>query len=596
MKIKNHLLAGLTLLSPLALQSCFDNDYDLSDIDTTVRLNTTDLVVPLNLDVITLGQVLEIEEDDAIQTYVDPVTGQEIYAIKKGGTFNADEIDVAKFTVSKPKINPTSSKLDLITTDLPLGVTGSYPIISTSAASFDSKATDVDKSIYEIKRVDVITKFTTVLRLKDQNNKVLAKNILENLTFQGIKLQFPKEIVGNYKDKSIDDNGILDLSDETFTPNTKGELSLEINVTAIDLTRGDGKIALNDKHELIFAGDINVIEGDAYIKNVLANELPSTVNFDLEPQIQAIEVTNFTGKLEYKVEDFNVEPIDLSDLPDFLNQQGTNISLKNPQIYLAVTNPLDEYEVYFQSGFELTTMRGKDSQTYTLDGGTFKTQDLTDGEHLFVFAPQNPKDVQGYYYEGYEKADFYKFSGLKNMLTVYDKDGNILGMPTKINVNAVDPIMPAQDVEDFQLGVKLKKVTGRYDFFAPLQLDESYITYTDTIDGWNDEDVDGLTLEKVTVSFDATTTVPYNVELYIIPITLDAKEIPGVKYSKATLTPNAQDEHVELSITGKIEHLDGIKIKAIVEAGDDADIMAPDMELHVKNSKLTVTGHYDKEL
>ena len=81
------------------------------------------------------------------------------------------------------------------------------------------------------------------------------------------------------------------------------------------------------------------------------------------------------------------------------------------------------------------------------------------------------------------------------------------------------PNMPEQNVKDFLLDDQLGSVEGNYSFYVPLQLsDDSKIVYTDTIDGWNDEDVDAITIQKLIVRFDATTEVPFDVVLTISPI------------------------------------------------------------------------------
>lgn len=579
MKIKNHLLVGLTLLCPLALQSCFDNDYDLSDIDTTVRLKTTDLVVPLNIDVLTLDQVLDIDEDSEIVK--DTVNGTVMYSIKKEGTFNSDPINVRSFTAEKPTINPTSSNLLLNKSDLPMGMTGSYLIEDVSPATFESEAENIDEAIHEVEALGVKTTFITTLRF---NN--LSKEILDNLVFKYVKLKFPAGLVGSYKNIAIADDGSLDLSKEDFRPNSKGEVQINVDVTEIGAKGGDIDFDY-DNHMLTFAGQIEITNGIAYIENVPANTLPETVQFDLQPEMDAIHVNTFTGDLEYKVKDFAIDPVDLNSLPDFLNQTGTKIMLENPQIYLAVTNPMDSYGVYFQTGFELTAMRGKKSETYSIDNGTFKTPPTNDKRHQFVLSPKKPS----YYYKGYENPEFVPFSSLSNVLADVD------GIPTSIKVNAIDPKMPNQTVENFRLDDELLPVDGSYAFYAPLQLSEgSVIAYSDTINGWNDEDVDALTLSKVVVNFDATTDFPYEVELSMVPITWDDKPIKDVKVSTVTLKANAKDYPVELSMDGTIEHLDGIIIKAKLTTDEKAEILSPDMKLYVNNAKILLTGYYDKEL
>ena len=106
------MLTGMSALSLLALSSCIDNAYDLSDIDTTARLQVKELTIPLNLDHITLDQVIDLDDDSEIVKETDAL-GNVFYAIKKEGTFKSDPIDVASFTTSKPSIKSSVTTLSL---------------------------------------------------------------------------------------------------------------------------------------------------------------------------------------------------------------------------------------------------------------------------------------------------------------------------------------------------------------------------------------------------------------------------------------------------------------------------------------------------
>ncbi len=44
----------------LTLAGCIEEGYDLTDIDTTSRFMVNDLVIPVNLDAITLKSVIDI--------------------------------------------------------------------------------------------------------------------------------------------------------------------------------------------------------------------------------------------------------------------------------------------------------------------------------------------------------------------------------------------------------------------------------------------------------------------------------------------------------------------------------------------------------
>ena len=68
-----------------ALSSCVDENYNLSNLDTTVEVNITKLTVPLNVDSLVLDQVLDLEDNSRIKKAV--VNGKEIYALVEEGSF-----------------------------------------------------------------------------------------------------------------------------------------------------------------------------------------------------------------------------------------------------------------------------------------------------------------------------------------------------------------------------------------------------------------------------------------------------------------------------------------------------------------------------
>lgn len=74
----------------LLLTSCIDDNYDLSDVDTTSRINVNDLVLPVNIDPIRLGDVIEIDDESRIQ--VVNLNGKEFYALVQNGSFVSDPI------------------------------------------------------------------------------------------------------------------------------------------------------------------------------------------------------------------------------------------------------------------------------------------------------------------------------------------------------------------------------------------------------------------------------------------------------------------------------------------------------------------------
>ena len=58
--------------------------------------------------------------------------------------------------------------------------------------------------------------------------------------------------------------------------------------------------------------------------------------------------------------------VDLSDLPDFLAGEGTDISLVNPQIYLKVNNPVGNDRLDCRTGLTLSAIRNSQVSAISL--------------------------------------------------------------------------------------------------------------------------------------------------------------------------------------------------------------------------------------
>ena len=84
MTFKHFWLTGVS--AACIFSSCVDDNYDLSDIDTTVRVNVNDLTVPVKLDEILLSSI--IEEGDRIKV----VNGE--YAVTEDGEFESKEVEI----------------------------------------------------------------------------------------------------------------------------------------------------------------------------------------------------------------------------------------------------------------------------------------------------------------------------------------------------------------------------------------------------------------------------------------------------------------------------------------------------------------------
>ena len=612
MKTKHFLIGGLATLSLIMVSSCTDSSYDLNNVDTTARFKANDLIVPINLAVLTFDQVLDLDENSEIVKDKD-ASGREIYAVKKEGNFHSDPVKVEKIT-AHPTINPKESTLDVLP-GTPPGfdpqITAYYDI-NIEPVDFQADANDFDKAIKEIKQLGTESKLYIRLKIKSIGSKTID---FSKVFFEDLKVEYPIGL-----DLSSEDTGIaFDKANHCFTISKKdiqsnGEAIVELDVNEIDATQRPGEIDYNNR-TIKIRDKITVKSGSVNIYGINVSDLPEKVKFTFQPTIDNIVVEKFTGKVQYDVENVNIEPIDLSNLPDFLKQDGTKMGIMNPQIYLAINNPVGDY-ASFESGFSLTPERdGIKGTPATLDAkvgedwvpnkdGVMTVKKVGTNDQYYVLSPfpyNKTRDFEEFPNPSHE----FPYTGLRFVMDTPTKTSGVNGIPTKIYVETVKPQVPEQEVTKFQLGKEYGKevdnkqygVYGKYMLYAPLQLtDNTTINYTDTLDGWNDEDVDKLNITALKLNMTVTTEVSFPIELTIVPTTFNSKPIPGVTANTVTLPAGAVDYPFEVVFHGEIAHLDGLLLKAKVVNGDDQTILGPTMKILMKNSKATLTGYYEKEL
>lgn len=578
-------LKALLLTLPFACSfvSCINNDYDLSDIDTTVGIAVNDLVIPVNLDKITLGDVLDLEDDSQIKE----VNG--IYAVVKDGTFSSDEIEIPSFSAPAPSIEPISSVLSIDVESFAKASlrTGNkvakYPITDANT-SFMYHSDDVSEYIIAAYAFD----------LNSSLNVDIIVNGLDGITnsfeIENLSIQLPAGMKA-VSDKGVydEETGVLNLGNVTGQNN---RFSFKVDFSRVDVEKS-GALLKDGKFD--FSGEISVKTGDIAIyddnfeSGMTVADLPEEVEFKGNATMSDMSVSTFDGVVCYNIDGIDVDPISMTDIPDILNQTGTNIILDNPQIYVSMNNPVADKGLSASVGFALTPIReGETSQALTLDDDSLvigHDKPLNEN-YTFCMSPYKPDT----YYTGFEDAEFCEFSTLGKVLS-----GTKL--PESINIDVVNPNVWAQEVYGFELGQKLDRVNGTYSFYAPLALtDNSVIAYKDTIDGWNDEDVDSIEISEAIINAVVTTDVPLALDIKAEPIDKYGNVIENVEVKGASVGIKADGQPIEISIKGKIRHLDGIILTARAQSGVSDESLAPGHNISLTDIKAKVSGIYRTEL
>lgn len=83
-------------IAATTLTACRDNNYDLSDIDTTTQIKVNDLTVPINLTDIKMSSIIDIENDGIVQI----VNNQ--YCIVQQSDFESSDIQIDRGNRHRP--------------------------------------------------------------------------------------------------------------------------------------------------------------------------------------------------------------------------------------------------------------------------------------------------------------------------------------------------------------------------------------------------------------------------------------------------------------------------------------------------------------
>lgn len=577
--LRNLAPAVIALATLPALTGCIDDNYDLSDIDSTVRVNVDNLTVPVNLDQVTLRSILDLKADSKVKEY------DGAYAYIDEGDFHSSGIRVSPIHITAPTVNPTTATVNIPAnpfssarrgrrTANPLSVNFTGP-----STSFTAQTDNVSASISGIEKVGCSMSLTIGISIPQ-----LSGN-LKCLRLQNVKFIVPRGLMLSAPGASYNIR-----TGELTVPSIQGNgnsLSLTVAATGIDASytnmtfdEATHHLAVSDK--LALASATLVINPS----DLTSLSIPSSLTVRTDFRLSDIEINSFTGLINYDITDFNVQDVNINDLPDVLTQPGTDLRLVNPQIYFSIANPLSPLGLTAQTGMTITSYDadGQRVGAYSPDAPFFTIG--RSATSSYCMSPLRP----GAFYPGYGEPEHIAYSSLGNMLS-----GN--GLPKRLSVAFNDTRVPRQHVTDFRLGHDYGNVTGRYTIVAPLEFAQgSRLMYTDALDGWSSEDLDAVTIETLTVSAIVSSDLPVELQLTGYPVDKDGNQIGNVQIEGATVQANAREQAVTIRITGHVRMLDGIRFTALVTPGQETAPLSPEMHLNLTHIRPVVSGYYQKKL
>ncbi len=601
MKNKIAWMSGACLC--LALSACVDDNYDLSDVDTTVKVPVNNLTVPVNIEPVQLKNILDIDDDSPVKE----INGQ--YAISETGHFESSQIEVDDIVLDVPHLDDSKTIINL-------GGSSSSP----RAASFPteiryniaSEQRDlIFKSDFESTYITKVSKVGCDLSLTMNIYIYDLEGIVSKIDYKNVSLQLPKGLLNVTVDnipaaEYVFETGVLTIP----AYQSEGhDLQLKIHTSGIDVgfLEGNGEAefeAATDtkKGHISLSGEFYMLDGEAVILSNYINagnitSIPAQTEMTVKYEFSAVTINTFSGDVQYTIDDVDIPRVELSNMPDVLAQETTDLGLQNPQIYLTITNPLKQYNLNARTGLKIIAKReGKADREFTLDREIeLKSADTPDGVFRFCLSPENPAVKL----EGFESAEWIEYSNLGQIIA-----GE--GVPDALEIELIKPRVDNQKVNDFALGVSVGTVTGDYELMAPLGITkDSRIIYTDDIDGWESEDLNRCTIEAMNINLTVSSDIPVDTQLTGYPINTSGQRIMGadgkpLSVEGAYIPANADNHKVAIRISGVIpanSNLNGLRFEATATVPDkNSAVLSPDMVITLTDIRPSITGYIIKDL
>lgn len=579
--MKRQTLANglLSFVAVSLMTGCVDDKYDLTDIDTTSRFTVDNLTVPINLDKITLKNVIDIDDDDDLIKQ-ENVNGELVYTIMQSGSIESTEfqlgsVDVKKIDIESVTIKPSlpgiSSGVAIPelkdTFPLSFGTNG-----EDGLKQYSFKFNNIDKSIQSIDTIatspisiDVILSIPS--ELLNGDNKICFTD-LNIILPEGLSV-----VRSNVYSASV--KNVLTVPELFVEKDGKAHLELVADALAVNKVIGEDRM-------FDLSGPIGIKKADITFdaKNI---EIQNDFAIGIQYFISGFSIKSFTGKVDYNMGDLSIDPISLNDLPDFLNNPQTNIIINDPLILVTIQNPVGKYGLKGTGIINLESNFGHDAIPHL---GNF---DLTGDESKIAFCSDVNKSAVP---SGYQAV---KINDLDKILT----NGNS-GLPSSITVK-VSNLNFTGTARNLPIGEKIGDASGDYTFKAPFAFGEgTKIYYNTTEDGWGSDDLDKLSIDSIQVKGICTSKLPVDLSLTVKPIDKNGHIIPVAEQSSFIVPANCVNKEVGLTLRGKdgnpIKDFDGVIFEAIIEQkSEDARALGPNIELDLTDLRITVGGYYETD-
>lgn len=571
---KKSLRGSVVLLSSLLLgsmtTSCVDSSFDF-DKDFDWSINTGYLAFPVGkTDTIFLDDIIEIDEGDDLQIVPDAdgngVAG-EYHLIKDG------EIDRASANVRMATVDGSTTHIDPITAADESSVVSPSGMITTQISQtgdVKADAADIDDALKELGSLKAAAPTALTLNIKLEGN-------LNFSTISGnLKVKFPSFLVFN--DPAVNANNEIQIPCSELQLNVPYVRTLQLTGYHFD---GGLPVVNNEIH----LNEQVVVTGETNVQLPSGGQIGSGVKLQIVPTVLLADmsVDEATGIIQPEI-DATKTSVEISNLPDFLNDDETSLSVSNPVILFSAVNPLN-------APVDLTgKMLGKKEDGTLISGSEVKfgagSTDpilLQPGSNLIALSRLGTGGPAG-----------------SQNIAVANINNLIAKIPDVVEVE-MQPAVSYDKYYSIRLGHDYE-VSGNYNIDIPLSFEEGLnIVYTDSADDLN-SDLKDLDFEEAAVEFDAVNTIPLELEVKAENVTpLDINKQPlsdikvevegGIAASADGKTSTRQTLLIKMTeqVKGAMSRLDAIRFRVTAVPGQAIGItLRSDQWMQLENIKVKV--------
>ena len=572
-KRRPFIATALLLTSLGVTTSCIDNSYDLNkDIDMTVNVGGEHLAIPVGYtEQITLDKIIELDEGDDLQL----VNGE--YHLLK-----SDKIDETNTSVKMVTVNESSNPINSINVlnNVDYSQPGDVTVEDIeSEGSVNTEAHGIDEAVIEIGSLTANTPAKLTLSFEINKTNSISYS---DVTIDKMTITFPDFI--KFEEGQSGLNGqVLTISNETLSSSTY-TIDLYISKYVFGEKYGDGNKVKEENGDRI----IKIENQKITVKtDVTVHQAQGTGSLSITPTVilAAMTVSEVNGTIK---PDMDVKPteVELTNLPDFLQDEEVKLDITNPVFSFKANNPLNE-EIEMD-GIMTGYKNGKVTKTVKIgsgNGGVPIKLKPSGNKQQTISIVRNEKTVVE--------------TGATKVI-VPNLNDIIETIPDRISVE-LKPAVKTDDYYTVNLGQDYV-LNSEYNIDIPLSFGSGLkIVYEETIDDF-DLDLEDVDIKKAIISITADNTIPLKMEIKnenVSALDVNGNKITDINVTvEGTITESKDGKSIatsQLNINlvstkeGAISKLDGLFFKVTAIPGQATDVQLLSSQwMQLKDMKLKI--------